>query len=192
MIHALILPKMLNLPVEDYLTKNVVTEALFLLSMALSFERGFSSEDFALNHPGGDIGRSLLTCSEIMRKGDEVCVVQKDTMAKEVLHRITSTKGRPGAACIVDGDGILVGVFTDGDLRRCLEKEPGFLDSPISSVMGKTPKTIAPHNLATEALALMNTHKIDQIIVIGASGKPEGMIDIQDLAGWAPKPENQP
>ena len=154
------------------------------LCMALSRERGLSREDFALYHPGGDIGRSLLTCAEIMRHGDEHCVVEQDMAARDVLHRITSTKGRPGAATVINGSGELAGVFTDGDLRRCLERESTFLDRPIAEVMGKAPKTIAQHKLALEALAIMNLHKIDQVIVVDEHSKPVGIIDIQDLVDF--------
>lgn len=154
------------------------------LCMALTKERGLSREDFAIYHPGGDIGRALMTCEELMRQGEEHCIVSEDTLAHEVLQLITSTKGRPGAASVVDSHGILKGVFTDGDLRRCLAKEPGFLDKPVSEVMGKTPKTIFPHKLAQEALAILNKYKIDQIIVVDAENHPVGMIDIQDLVDF--------
>lgn len=151
------------------------------LCMVLTKARGLSREEFAVYHPGGDIGRSLMTCAEIMRHGDEHCVVREETVCREVLHRITSTKNRPGAASVVDAQGILRGVFTDGDLRRCLEKEAGFLERPISEVMGKNPKTIGADRLAQEALAILNKYKIDQVVVVDNNQRPAGMIDIQDL-----------
>ncbi|NMC63763.1 MAG: KpsF/GutQ family sugar-phosphate isomerase [SAR324 cluster bacterium] len=154
------------------------------LCMALTKERGLSPEEFAVYHPGGDIGRALMSCGELMRRDDEHCVVIENTLAREVLHAITSTKGRPGAASVVDAEGVLKGIFTDGDLRRCLEKELDFLNKPISQVMGKTPKTIAPDRLAQEALAILNKFKIDQIIVIDEQKHPIGMIDIQDLVDF--------
>lgn len=154
------------------------------LCMALTKERGMSPEEFAVYHPGGDIGRALMSCGELMRQEDEHCVVKEDTLAREVLHSITSTKGRPGAASVVDANGILKGIFTDGDLRRCLDKEPNFLNKPISEVMGKMPKTISPNKLAQEALAILNKYKIDQIIVVDSEKHPVGMIDIQDLVDF--------
>lgn len=154
------------------------------LCMSLTDQRGLSREDFALYHPGGDIGRALMTCGELMRTTDEHCIVEEGTLAREVLHQITRTKGRPGAASVVDKGGVLKGIFTDGDLRRCLEKEPSFLERPISEVMGRTPKTIAVSKLAQEALAIMNKHKIDQVIVVDNENRPVGMIDIQDMVDF--------
>lgn len=152
------------------------------LCMALTKERKLSKEDFSLYHPGGDIGRSLLTCAEVMRVGDEHCIVEENLSASEVIHRITRTKNRPGAASIVDSSGVLKGVFTDGDLRRCLETNSAFLDAPISEVMGKNPKTITQDKLAQEALASLTKYRIDQIIVVDSSNHPIGMIDIQDIS----------
>lgn len=151
------------------------------LTMAVMNEREFTPEEYAFYHPGGALGRSLLLVKEVMRSGEEHCVVSDKTIGKEVLHQITLTKGRPGAASIVDQSGRLVGIFTDGDLRRCLEREPAFLNHPISEVMGRSPKTISPEKLAQEALRLMSEYKIDQLVVVDSSFKPIGMLDIQDL-----------
>ncbi|MBN8548273.1 MAG: KpsF/GutQ family sugar-phosphate isomerase [Deltaproteobacteria bacterium] len=161
------------------------TTAMLALGDALAVTilklRDFSKEQFALYHPGGNIGRGLMLISEVMRSGEENCVVPETMKAKDVLHKITVTKGRPGATAIVDKSGKLVGVFTDGNLRRCLEKGDSFLNLPISKVMGSSPKTIAPTQIAQEALRIMSEHKIDQLIVVDADRRPIGMIDIQDL-----------
>lgn len=151
------------------------------LAMAVLQRQQFSKEQFALYHPGGNLGRGLMLISQVMRKGEENCVVTQSTKGRDVLHRITSTKGRPGAASIVDTSGKLVGVFTDGNLRRCLEQGSSFLDLPISKVMTPNPKTIDAGRIAQEALRIMSEHKIDQLIVVDAKKKPVGMIDIQDL-----------
>ena len=151
------------------------------LAMSVLSLREFSKEDYAYYHPGGELGRALMLVDEVMRRGEENCLVPETTICREALHQITKTKGRPGAASIVNTAGILVGVFTDGDLRRLLEEKSNFLDRPISEVMGKNPKTISAGKLAQEALKIMSEYKIDQLIVVDAGKKPIGLIDIQDL-----------
>lgn len=151
------------------------------LAMAVLKRQNFSKERFALYHPGGNLGRGLMLVSEVMRKGDENCVVSQSMKTRDVLHSITTTKGRPGAAAIVDASGKLRGVFTDGNLRRLLEQGDEFLDLPIKKVMTSNPKTIAPSQIVQEALRVMSEHKIDQLIVMDERKKPVGMIDIQDL-----------
>jgi len=151
------------------------------LAMTIFNSRDYSKEQFAFYHPGGNLGASLMPVTEVMRKGDEHCVVNQTQKAREVLHKIAVTPGKPGAASIVDQNGKLVGVFTDGDLRRCLDQNSNFLDFPIGDVMGKNPKTILKDKLAPEALRLLSANKIDQIIVVDESHTPLGMVDIQDL-----------
>lgn len=161
------------------------TTAMLALGDALAMTvyelQGFSREQFAVYHPGGSIGRSLLKVQEMMRRGDELCVVPDTMKVKEVLHAISTTKGRPGAAAIVGADGVLTGMFTDGDLRRGLESGGAFLDSPISQFMTKNPKVIDGEKFATEALALLSHFKIDQLLVLDTDRKPVGLVDIQDL-----------
>lgn len=152
------------------------------LAMAIFEKLGSPKEKFAFFHPGGSLGRALIQISKIMRTGDEHCVVGMNASAKEVLHRITATKGRPGCASIVDADGRLIGIFTDGDFRRCLDAGLDFLAKPISEVMGRSPKTIAPDALAQDALKIMSDRKIDQVIVVDPLGRPLGLVDIQDVA----------
>lgn len=151
------------------------------LAMTVLKERPIARERFAGAHPGGALGRSLLLVSEVMRKGEAHCVVAQDASCAEVLHRITLTKGRPGAASIVDAAGVLVGIFTDGDLRRCLDKNKDFLRQPVSAVMGANPKTVQPDVLAEEALRVLRQHRIDQVVVVDEKHAPVGMVDIQDL-----------
>jgi arabinose-5-phosphate isomerase len=157
------------------------------LAMAVLNQKDFTKEQFAFFHPGGEIGRSLLTVQEVMRTGEENCIVHENVRVREMLHSITNTKGRPGAASVVHSDGTLAGVYTDGQLRRDLEQGADFLDFPASKVMTAKPKTILPDKLADEAMRLMSEFKIDQLIVVDEANKPIGLIDIQDLVSIRPK-----
>ena len=151
------------------------------LAITLSVERGATPQEFALYHPGGSLGRSLMLVSHIMRVGDQNCIVHLKNSTSEVIHAISSTRRRPGAAAIVDDSGELVGVFTDGNLRLCLESGSGFLSEPIERVMSKKPKTVRADQLAEEAARVMQEHEIDQVIVIDEDRKPIGLVDVQDL-----------
>lgn len=168
------------------------TTAMLVLGDALAMtvwsRREFSEEKFALYHPGGSLGRALTPVNQIMRRGSQHCVVREQEITKKVLHKITITKGRPGAATVVNKKGELVGIFTDGNLRRCLESGAEFLDLPIARVMTRKPRTIGHDKLAQEALGIMSELKIDQIIVVDKKRKPVGLIDIQDLVGLAVEP----
>lgn len=151
------------------------------LAMTVLNQKDFSKEDFAFYHPGGNLGRKLMTVAELMREGDHNAVANDRMTVREVVHVVTTTKGRPGAAAIVNETGSLVGVFTDGDLRRCLESEDNFLNASIKDVMGKNPKTVAPQQLIDEALHIMTEYKIDQVIVVDSENQPIGLLDIQDI-----------
>jgi arabinose-5-phosphate isomerase len=153
------------------------------LAMVVAKSRNFTAEEYAANHPGGSLGRRLLKVSEIMRSGDAITVVPTAVTVLDALLRMNRTKGRPGAASIVDEAGRLVGIVTDGDLVRHLEKGPGFLSQPVSEVMGRRPKRIGLDRLATEGLQLLRDHKVDQLAVVDANERPVGLLDIQDLAG---------
>lgn len=154
------------------------------LAMTLVKRRGFTREEFARFHPGGDLGRSLMTVTEIMRSGDAHCVVNSSMLTKDVLHAMTKTRGRPGAAAVVDDNQILIGVFTDGDLRRCLAENTAFLKNPISQVASMSPKTVSANRLATEAARIISELHIDQIIVVDDAHHPIGLIDIQDFLAY--------
>jgi arabinose-5-phosphate isomerase len=152
------------------------------LSMAVASRHGITRQSYAQFHPGGDIGRNLMTVREIMRTGEEHCIVRETLTAREVLRQYISTPGRPGAATVVDDAGVLVGIFTDGDLRRRLYEGIEFLEEQVASVMGRSPKTVRPSQLAREALNLLVTYEIDQVIVVDDHHRPVGLVDIQDLA----------
>jgi len=150
------------------------------ISVVLQKIKGFKAKDFALFHPRGSLGRKLLLkVKDIMRKGKFNPVVRADTLVKEVLVKITSSHA--GAATIVDKKGRLVGVFTDGDLRRNLEKYPHLLDKKIKMVMTKNPITVGDDDLASEALKVLERKKIDEVPVVDKKNRPVGMLDIQDL-----------
>lgn len=167
------------------LAPTTTTTAMLALSDALAMTavqlKGFSREEFARFHPGGNLGRSLMTVREIMRSGDSHCVVSQSLSAKEAIHRITETKGRPGAAAIVDEAGKLLGVFTDGNLRRSIENGIDFLPAPIGNVMSLNPKAVKADQLAQEISRIMKETKVDQVIVVDDDNKPIGLVDIQDL-----------
>jgi len=150
------------------------------LAVALLERRGFQPSDFARLHPGGVLGKKLLLrVSDLMRTGEANPVVEEDKSIKEVLFRITAA--RAGAASVVDRRGVLVGIFTDGDLRRQIEKDPAVLDRPVREAMTSSPLSAGPDQLATEALRILSSRKIDELPVVNSRGEPIGMLDIQDL-----------
>jgi arabinose-5-phosphate isomerase len=152
------------------------------LAMVVLSERGFDREDYALFHPSGSLGRRLLRVREVMRAGEELPLVALGTRVDKVLITMTRTPGRPGAALVVDAEGHLRGIFTDGDARRLLETgEMGHLHAPVDEFMGRDPKAIGPEALIEEAQRLLQEHHIDQVPVVDAEGRPVGLLDVQDL-----------
>ena len=149
------------------------------LAITLSSLRGFTAEDFALFHPGGSLGRRLLTrVKDIIDGRDINPVVDTETSVKQALF--TMTKSRMGSTSVVDEKGHLVGIITDGDIRRLLEKSVDFLYNPVRQVMTKNPVTISPDKLATEALKLMEDREINDLPVV-ENNKPVAMLNLQDL-----------
>ncbi len=151
------------------------------LAMVVQKEQQFSREDFARFHPGGALGRALTTVEEIMRTGERHCEVRPEEPLREVLKKMSATPGRPGAASVVDSTGKLVGVFTDGNLRRVLEHEDASFEAPIEQHMGKEPKTIRCSALVQDAMHIISKYHIDQLIVVDDDDRAIGMIDIQDI-----------
>ena len=121
---------------------------------------------------------------EIMRKGEFLCIVNEDEIIKDVVQKMTDTKGRPGCAIVIDKNGTLSGIYTDGNLRRDLNKGCKFLNEKVKNYMGKTPKSIAPDNLIKEALTTLTNYEIDQIIVVDDKNIPIGLVDIQDVSKY--------
>jgi arabinose-5-phosphate isomerase len=151
------------------------------LAVALLEARGFTAEDFARSHPAGALGRRLLLhIRDVMHAGADIPLVRADAMASTAL--LEMTRKRLGMTAIVDADGVLQGVFTDGDLRRCLDDEDTDLhNTPIAALMGKSPKTIGADALAVEAAHLMEEHKISALVVVDGERRVIGALNIHDL-----------
>ena len=151
------------------------------LAMAVQHRRGFSPEQFASLHPGGWLGRQLLRVRDVMRTGSRNPTVRSDASLRETAGVMTRTEGRPGAASVVDAQGKLVGIFTDGDLRRLVQSGEVDFARPVSAVMGKSPRTVGPDDLATTAAEMLRNTQVDQLPVVDADGRPVGLLDVQDL-----------
>ncbi|MAF65022.1 MAG: KpsF/GutQ family sugar-phosphate isomerase [Planctomycetes bacterium] len=157
------------------------------LAMVVLSERGFDREDYARYHPAGNLGRRLMPVSEVMRKDAELPLVNRGAAVREVLITMSNTPGRPGAALVVDPEGLLVGIFTDGNLRRMLESgQAGHLDAVVDEFMGHDPKTIGPDEPVESAQRVLQAHRVDQIPVIDGRGRPVGLLDVQDLLDIRP------
>lgn len=150
------------------------------LAVAVLDARGFGADDFARSHPGGALGRRLLTyVRDVMRTGDQVPKVVGAATVRDALFQLTAK--RMGMTAIVDEDDRVQGIFTDGDLRRVLERAGDFRDLPIASVMTHGPRTIGPDQLAVEAVELMERHRINQMLVVDDSGTLIGALNMHDL-----------
>jgi arabinose-5-phosphate isomerase len=150
------------------------------LAIALMKKKAFGIKDFVFFHPKGEAGKKLLKISALMRKGSAVPVVQQNASIKTVLAEISDKK--LGMTCVVDKNGILVGIITDGDLRRALEKHGGaFIRKKAKDCMTESPFKIDKNDLATKALHVMEENKITSLIIQGKKGKPEGIIHLHDL-----------
>ncbi|NHV31438.1 arabinose 5-phosphate isomerase KdsD [Burkholderia sp. D-99] len=150
------------------------------LAVAVLDARGFGSEDFARSHPGGALGRRLLTyVRDVMRSGDDVPSVGLDATLSDALFQITAK--RLGMTAVVDAGGKVVGIFTDGDLRRVLARDDDFRTLSITDVMTRDPRTIAPDHLAVEAVELMERYRINQMLVVDADGALIGALNMHDL-----------
>lgn len=150
------------------------------LAMALLDARGFKKDDYAKLHPGGAIGRTLLSkVSDIMRTGERLATVSEAAKVKDAM--LSMTKARSGSVGIVNAKGKLLGIFTDGDLRRHLYQDSNIINAYVSKVMTKSPTTVKPDALAAEVLNIFEEKNIDDIPVIDNKGKYIGNVDIQDL-----------
>lgn len=150
------------------------------LAVALLDARGFQEDDFARSHPGGALGRRLLThVRDVMRSGDAIPAVTTDVSLSEALLEITK-KGMAMTA-VVDAGFHAIGVFTDGDLRRLLESVQDFSKLMIADVMHTGPRTVGPDQLAVDAVQIMEQFRINQLLVADANGKLVGALHIHDL-----------
>ncbi len=150
------------------------------LAIALLDARGFSADDFARSHPGGALGRRLLThVRDVMRTGSAVPAIGYEATLSDAV--VEMSRGRMGMTAVVDDTRGVVGIFTDGDLRRALEKHVDFATVPVRELMMRQPRTIAPEKLAAEAVQLMEAHKVNQLLVVDAGGKLVGALNMHDL-----------
>lgn len=150
------------------------------LAIALLDKKGFSKEDFAIFHPGGSLGKSLLlTVNDLMHKGDTIPIVREDAILKDVIYEISSKK--MGVTAVVDGKMVLKGIVTDGDLRRLLEKRRDIFEIKASEIMSKNPKTIDKDELAAKALQIMEQYSITSLLIVDGKNSPTGIVHLHDL-----------
>ena len=149
------------------------------LCVALQSRRRFRREDFAFLHPGGTLSKKLLKVKDIMRRGKTNPIVREGTSVREALFAIT--RARAGSVSVVGRRGKLLGIFTDGDLRRNLRREPNVSKQKVNALMTRRPTTIGPDRFATEALRLLQEKRIDELPVVDKRGRPVGLLDVQDL-----------
>ena len=150
------------------------------LAIALLDARGFGPEDFARSHPGGSLGRQLLTrVSDVMRKSTEVPKVNDGASFSEAL--VEMSRKRMGMTAVVDQRDCVTGIFTDGDLRRALETTGDIRGVRISTIMTRNPRTIGPDRLAAEAVQIMESHKVNQLLVVREDGSLVGALNMHDL-----------
>lgn len=150
------------------------------LAVALLDARGFNRDDFARSHPGGALGRRLLThVRDVMRTGTDVPSVPDTASFSDAV--VEMSKKRMGMTAILDASGRVTGIFTDGDLRRALEKVSNVMSAQVTDVMTRDPRTIGPDHLAVEAVELMEHHKVHGLLVVAADGMLVGALNIHDL-----------
>ena len=150
------------------------------LAMALLERRGFTVDDFAVLHPGGRLGKKLLRVEDLMHQGDEVPRVAPETKMKDVLFEMT--RKRLGLTTVVEPDGTLAGLISDGDLRRQMERHGyGLLDKSASECMTREPVTVGRRELATSALALLESRRITALVVADENRRVLGVLHLHDL-----------
>ncbi|MCW1922493.1 KpsF/GutQ family sugar-phosphate isomerase [Luteolibacter arcticus] len=151
------------------------------LAMVLLEARGFTEKQFARYHPGGALGRALLTrVSDIMRAGEQLAQVADGSTVREAL--VAMTKARSGACVVTAADGKLGGIFTHGDFARCYQADPHVGDRPVAEFMTRKPISVDADSLAVEAVQTIGSHRVDDVVVLDAEGRAVGLVDTQDLA----------
>lgn len=171
------------------LAPSTTTTAMLAMGDALALTvmkaRSFTSEDFATFHPAGQLGRKLIKVREAMtfRLGENLPVASDSLTVAQVLHEVSRIKRRSGAVVLTDESGKLSGIFADSDLRRLLTDGDGaaVLSMPVREVMTRNPKRISAEALASEVMAIMKQHRIDEVPVVDEANRPVGLIDVQDL-----------
>ena len=150
------------------------------LALSLLKKKGFKTEDFAMLHPGGSLGRKLLKVKDLMRTGKANPIVKETVLIEKALLAITSA--RAGSCSVVDKNGKLTGIFTDGDLRRHLRLNgESILKQTVGKLSTKNPLAIEKERLAAEAIHLLKSKRIDELPVVDEKGKAVGLLDVQDL-----------
>ena len=150
------------------------------LAVALLKHRGFTEADFARSHPGGALGRRLLLhVSDVMRRGSDLPVVRPETPLTEGL--LEMSRKRLGLTAVVDADGRVVGIFTDGDLRRALDRNLDVRATAMADVMTRSPRAIGADELAAEAVLMMEKHAVNGLLVLDGSGRLVGALNVHDL-----------
>lgn len=170
---------------------SVSTTVMLALGDALALTvmdvRKFQPEDYAAFHPGGALGRKFLRVEEVMtfHRGERLSVVDETLSLAEALRQAENVPRRTGAMLLVDGNGRLRGILTDADLRRKLvdADAAALLAGPVRDVMTKNPRHIRLGDLASQAEAMMNQYRIDELPVVDEAGRPVGVMDVQDLLG---------
>jgi len=149
------------------------------LVVACYEKRGFTARDFARYHPGGRLGRKLIQVADLMHRNADTPIIKLNTPMPDAIVEMTDKK--LGMTCVVDDDGRLAGVLTDGDLRRLLMNSPSPMDGAVAEAMTRNPVTITADSLATEALRILESRKITSLPVLDADGRLLGVIQIHDL-----------
>lgn len=161
-----------------------VGDALAITVMEM---RNFKPEEYAAYHPGGALGRQFLKVEEVMTscRGERLSLASDDLTVEEALAAAEKGSRRTGAMLLVDENGLLTGILTDADLRRAFveRKDENIQAGPVSELMTKNPKRIKLGDLASDAEAIFNQYRIDELPVVDAAGKPAGVLDVQDLLG---------
>ena len=170
------------------LAPSATTTAMLALGDALALtvmrERQFTAADFAVFHPAGQLGRKLIKVREAMtfRMGENLPVASEKLTIKQVLVTVSRIKRRSGAVVLVDESGRMTGILADSDIRRLLtEHDAGVLDRAARDLMTRNPKKISGDALASEVMAIMKQHRIDEVPVVDDENRPIGLIDVQDL-----------
>lgn len=153
------------------------------LALAVARRRSFTADDFAKRHPGGLLGGLLRPILDVLRftPGHNLPVVTATQTVRGALDQAQALGRRPGAVLVVNPEGVMVGIFTDGDLRRLVLKDVASLDRPISEVMTRSPRSIPDSALVRDAVRMVREHRQDEIPVVDAQGRPVGLLDVQDL-----------
>lgn len=152
------------------------------IGLAVSRRRSFSADDFRKRHPGGALGLGLRPITEMLRfRVDEnLPLIPETTTVRAALNQ-AQTGRRPGALLVINSEGRMVGIFTDGDLRRLVMRDEAALDRPMSEVMTRSPRHLTTSSLVRDTVQLVREHRQDEIPVVDDEGRPVGLVDVQDL-----------